>query len=646
MSAMPVSITVVNGKTSVQKLALHPAGQGQVPHIKAISQGHYLLEDGQGLGPQKITAKRVGEDLHIIPEGADQPQVIIDGYYNSDSQLTGLTSDGDVAIYSSSDSVQAHDAAFLMEGVSAPQVLGTDSMSAGWLSTPALVGLGLLGGGVTALALSGGGGGKTHAPPAPTPPDAPTLDAVINNDHATPTPVENGSATGDNTPLITGTGENGSTISVYASLAGGTPVLIGTTLVAGGVWQISTTAALADGQYVFSAVASNGASITTPAATTWAVEIDTVAPTAFASVSSMTKDSGVNNTDFLTSDGRGGRLIQGTTSSTLATGEKVQVSFDGGATWLDTFQDPNGGNRWIALDSESRSGNWTIMSRVIDAAGNVNAPSISNTAVILDTTSPDTAASFAVSGPDVTVTLNLSGANPAEAGDTVQVVVAGQIFEHVLTAADISAGTATVSTVAGVTLLTTAVAIIDPAGNASLVLEQHASGFVTRAPDVVQTITQSGTYFGDGADNIFNIADVSVLNNTNSLISGGSGKDVLALTGADQNLDLSTLLGKLNSIETIDLTGSGNNTLKLSPFDVLTQGSFDLFHTDGKVQMTIKGDAGDEVNLEHTLPNGFDPTTWVHSETPVTVGGVVYEVYIHFDAELLIQQGVTVNLLP
>jgi hypothetical protein len=648
MGTIPVSITIVDGKTTVQKLALHPAGQAQALHIKAIPQGHYLLADEKGLGPQNITVKRVGKDLHITHDDADQPQVIIEGFYDSDSQLSGMTSDGNLAQYSASDTVQEHDAAFLMEGVSAPQVLAAESLAAGGLSTPALVGLGLLGLGATALALSGGGGGGNPAPatPASIPPAAPTLDAVINGDHAEPIPVANGGATNDNTPLIIGTGENGSIVSVYASLAGGVPVLIGTAVVADGMWQIPTTAALADGQYVLSAVASNGAGLTTPAATAWTVEIDTIASTEFSSISSITKDSGVNNTDFLTNDGRGGRLIQGIISSTLAPGEKVQVSTDGGTTWFDTFQDPKGSNRWIALDSNSHTDNWTIMSRVIDAAGNVHAPSISNTAVILDTAPPDTATSFAVSGPNVTVTLDLSGANPPQAGDTVQVVVTGQVFEHTLTATNISAGTATLSTVAGVTPLNTAVAIIDPAGNASLILEQDASGFVTRAPDIIQTIGQAGTYFGDDADNTFNIADVSWLDSVDSLVSGGTGKDILALTGADQSLDLGKLLGKLNSIETIDLTGSGNNTLQLSPFDVLTQGSFDLFHTDGKVQMTIKGNAGDEVNLEHTLPNGFDPTTWVHGDTPVIVDGVSYEVYVHFDAELLIQQGVAVNLLP
>ncbi len=648
MSSIPVYITVVNGKATIDKLRLHPVGEGQVQHIKAISRGHYLLEDERGFGPQNFSAKRVGKDLHITPDNANQPQVIIDGFYDSDSQLTGLTSDGNLATYTASDTVHEHSAAFLMEGVSAPQVLGAEAPTVGGLSSTALAGLGLLGLGATAFALSSGGGGSNRAPgvPAPTPPEAPTLDGVFENDHATPMSVANGGATNDNTLLITGTGENGSTISVYASLTGVAPILIGSAVVTNGVWRIPTTAALADGQYVFSAVASNGANLMTEAETSWTVEIDTVAPTAFSFISSITKDSGANNTDFLTNDGRGGRLIQGAVNTALAAGEKVQVSTDGGTTWFDTFPDPNASNRWIALDSASHTGGWTIMSRVIDAAGNVHALSTSNTAVILDTTPPDSATSFAVFGLNVTVTLKLSGENPPEAGDTVQVVVAGQVFEHALTAENISAGTATVSTVAGVTMQNTSVAIIDPAGNASQVLEQNASGFLTRAPDVIQHITQSATYFGDGADNTFNIFDVELLNNASSFISGGAGKDVLSVTGADQSLDLSTLLGKLNSIETIDLSGSGNNTLKLSPFDVLSQGGFDLFQTDGKVQMTIRGNAGDEVNLEHTLPNGFDPTTWEHNETPVIVDGVAYEVYVHFDAELLIQQGVTVNLLP
>ncbi|MNG29842.1 hypothetical protein D3C84_1153390 [compost metagenome] len=96
----------------------------------------------------------------------------------------------------------------------------------------------------------------------------------------------------------------------------------------------------------------------------------------------------------------------------------------------------------------------------------------------------------------------------------------------------------------------------------------------------------------------------------------------------------------------MDITGTGNNALKLSLGDVLDQGVKDLFHTDGNAQMMVRGDSGDTVTLDDILPNGITPGEWASSGT-VDVGGVTYTSYQYstLDAELLVQQGVTVNLI-
>lgn len=165
-----------------------------------------------------------------------------------------------------------------------------------------------------------------------------------------------------------------------------------------------------------------------------------------------------------------------------------------------------------------------------------------------------------------------------------------------------------------------------------------AEEFVAHDPALNQTISQSVTYFGGDADNLFNIADVTLLNNANSLI------------GNTQNLDLTTLSGKLESIEIIDL-GLGAtkaNTLNLSVNEVLAQGSKDLFLTDGKAQMMVNGDASDTINLKSALPNGSVPGRWsLVLSTPFTLGGQNYKVYQYstLAAELLVQDGVVVNLI-
>ncbi|MXP27195.1 hypothetical protein GRI39_14340, partial [Altererythrobacter indicus] len=76
-------------------------------------------------------------------------------------------------------------------------------------------------------------------------------------------------------------------------------------------------------------------------------------------------------------------------------------------------------------------------------------------------------------------------------------------------------------------------------------------------------------------------------------INGGTGMDTLALAGTGMDLDLTTFLpGDLKSIEMVDLTGTGDNTLTITEktlFDVSD------WRMDGEAWMIVKGDAGDSV---------------------------------------------------
>jgi hypothetical protein len=164
--------------------------------------------------------------------------------------------------------------------------------------------------------------------------------------------------------------------------------------------------------------------------------------------------------------------------------------------------------------------------------------------------------------------------------------------------------------------------------------------------ETVQDIHSASSYQGDAANNLFKVADVSLLLGAKTAIDGGAGVDTLMLTGKDQVLDFSRLNGKIDSVEILDITGTGNNTLKLSLGDVLDLGVSNLFHTDGKVQVMVRGDLGDTVDLDDVLANGMDLGDWANKGS-VDIGGVSYVSYQYstLDAELLVQQGVTVNLV-
>ena len=126
---------------------------------------------------------------------------------------------------------------------------------------------------------------------------------------------------------------------------------------------------------------------------------------------------------------------------------------------------------------------------------------------------------------------------------------------------------------------------------------------------------------------VLNASSVTGLANTSSLVSGGAGSDTLKLDGSGINFDLTALTGKVLGMEKVDLTGWGDNTLKLALADVLAVSDSD--------QLCVLGNAGDVVNIAGGAV----------SASTQTVDGVVYNAYNLNGAglaDLFVQQGVTV----
>jgi hypothetical protein len=628
-----------------------------------------------------------------------------------------------------------------------------------------------------------------------TPSAAPSIDAILDDVGDLQDPLADGSTTDDTTPTLVGSGVAGDTIIIRNNGVELDRVIVQPD----GSWTYTPNPPLNNGTTnEFDVIAQDPAGNQSTPSDSWTIIIDTDGPTTTAIVDSMGKDTGVDSADFLTSDGSAGRLIHGSVSAALAVGDKVQVSTDGGSTWLDALLNANG--TWSFIDQNSHTGDWEIQTRVVDAAGNPGA--ILGQDVTMDVTAPDAPDTFTFNG--ATVTVNFDGTT-LSLGDTLQVVVGDARFEVNLTQAQIDAGTVDVVTNSNAALTNTSAAFIDPAGNISqylvatkttidfsaaplggvpvgsiqdfgpftfewaasqgaiagvvaagtTVTQSDGNNFVTPSvgisaflrtdasaiattvrlsagssagamafdigavtnpvtirffdaggveihsllvpvntsgiervdfqlpngaeftyfeltglsggagdhvwlgnfefstggyehidPPTVQNIDGTGSYYGDEVDNIFSIANVGLLNNADSSVNGGEGIDTLRITGTGQTLDLGAIAGKLESIEIIDITGTGNNTLNLSLGDVLEQGETSLFTADDSVQMMIKGNAGDVVNLDDLLADGTDPGDWA-GQGQVTVEGVTYNVFQHasLDAQLLVQDGVTTNLV-
>jgi hypothetical protein len=185
--------------------------------------------------------------------------------------------------------------------------------------------------------------------------------------------------------------------------------------------------------------------------------------------------------------------------------------------------------------------------------------------------------------------------------------------------------------------------------------------------DILTATAASVLYGGAGSDSfLINQAMITALEsfigrggNVNQLarIDGGSGIDTLALSGSGLTLDLAKIANqaggnpdggsRIDSVEVIDLTGSGNNTLLLAARDVQDMAGMNLFNSGNgwtglgtsvaRHQLRIEGNTGDILKLG---------TEWTRGGT-ATNGGVTYKLFnAGSGAQVLVNEAVTVNLPP
>ncbi|OBV38943.1 Ig-like domain-containing protein, partial [Janthinobacterium psychrotolerans] len=206
---------------------------------------------------------------------------------------------------------------------------------------------------------------------APAAPNAPVL-ALASDSGA----LNNDGVTRITTPVITGTAEAGSLVTLYDT--DGTTVL-GTAVATGGVWSI-TSSALATGAHSLSVKAVDAAGNTSVASPALAITIDATAPAApNAPALALASDSGASNTDGVTS------VTTPTFTGTAEAGSTVTLYDTDGTTVLGTAVATGG--VWSITSSALATGAHSLTVKAVDAAGNTSAASAA-LSIIIDATGP------------------------------------------------------------------------------------------------------------------------------------------------------------------------------------------------------------------------------------------------------------------
>jgi len=152
--------------------------------------------------------------------------------------------------------------------------------------------------------------------------------------------------------------------------------------------------------------------------------------------------------------------------------------------------------------------------------------------------------------------------------------------------------------------------------------------------DVLNVDGQATVVLAGAGDDVLNIdgfGDTDLLK-----FDGGTGTDTLRLVnpGASSSLslDLSTLADtRLSSIEHIDLSGEGDNSLILTRLDLL---NLSEVRTDGRAELRVDGNTGDSV----TAPDDG----WAQGGD-VMIEGTMYRTFDNGNARLLVNMDVSLG---
>lgn len=454
--------------------------------------------------------------------------------------------------------------------------------------------------------------------------------------------IVKGGSTDDTTPTLQGTAVAGSLVTFYEGNK-----VVGSVLASSeGNWTWSVADqfpnGLSFGTHIFTAKTPMGDG-TDVESLSWSVKIIPPTPHATIEITSMSLDTGMSADDFITKDGSAGRTVNGTLSRSLKGLETVEVW--NGNSWLKAEVK---GKTWSIVDPETHTSNWQYKSRVAIGDGNYSPEAQRD--IVLDQTALKPVISYLwddvgdtgkVFGGGKTDDVRPTLHGSAEPGSVVKVM--GTIYyepwSYGVTGTTLADANGhwewTPPRDLAVSKWKFKATMSDVAGN-----ESGSSSEIHVF--VENSINQSSA--PDMEDSSSAFQSILVWHEDALLPQEEYSLDQLIVTGEQQSIALENL-SFLNSVNSIDISGQGDNQLTLTAEDILQKGDEFLFISNGSTQLQINGDAGDVVNLKH-LTGEDDLEGWHQSIGVVVSGGKDYSVWTHdsADIELLIESDIQVNI--
>ena len=381
-------VTILDGTTTLGSVTVGssgvwsftPAALAEGPHSININTVDATGNPGASAGPIAITVDTTvpttASDLLLSNNNGTTPTEIASGSATNDNtpQLSGTTEAGALVTVYDGDTV-----------------IGSTTAGTGgaWSFVSPLLTNGPHALSVTVTDAAGNLSGRSEAVAftVDTITPAPAASLVITND-ATDTTVPNGGFTNDDTPVVSGTAEAGSLVTIYD----GATALGSVTADAGGSWRF-VSRALSQGTHTLSARVTDAAGNVSAPSSTATVVVDTAAPAPVTLAASNNNGSTATPiaSNGITNDST--PLLTGTAEA----GSRILIS-DGNTVLGSVTAGSNG--QWSFTTPTLADGPHTLSVTATDAAGNTSE-------AVLLTLTVATAAPAPVA--DLTVSDNVGG---------------------------------------------------------------------------------------------------------------------------------------------------------------------------------------------------------------------------------------------